>query len=115
MSHNVTEYYRVLQSITEYNRVLQSITEYYKVLHSITKYYKHKSSASTRTNFWACFLIQSKKYFMKKKKETPKQHKLPFSAREYICDKDSDILHPGYGTAIKIEFVLVFLLPLILD
>ena len=52
---------------------------------------------------------------MKKKKKRLKQHKLPFSAREYIYDKDSDILHPGYGTAIKIEFVLVFLLPLILD
>ena len=80
---------RVLQSITEDCRVF--ITEY----NSITKYYKDKSSASTRPNFWACFLIQSKKYLNKKKKETLKQHKLPFSGREYINDKDSDLLHPG--------------------
>ena len=51
---------------------------------------------------------------MKTKKETLKQHKLPFSGREYIYDKDSDILHLRYGTAIKIEFVYVFLLPPIL-
>ena len=44
--------------MTEYYRVLQSITKYYKVLQSITKYYKDKdkSSASTWTHFWACFL-----------------------------------------------------------
>ena len=97
--------------------MLQSITEHYRVLQSfksISWYYKDKSGASTRTYFWACFLIQSKKYFKKKKKETLKQHKLPFSGREYIDDKDSDILHPWYGTAIKIEFVYVFLLPPIL-
>ena len=46
----------MLQSVTEYNGALQSIREYYKVLQSITKYYKDKSSASTWTNFWACFL-----------------------------------------------------------
>merc|ERR1711873_48328 len=46
---SVAECYRVLQSVTEYNRVLQNITEYYRVLQSI-------SSASTWTNFWACFL-----------------------------------------------------------
>ena len=44
----VTECFRVLQSVTEYYRVLQSITEYYRVLQSV-------SSASTWTNFWACF------------------------------------------------------------
>ena len=48
MLQSFTECYRVLQSITEYNRVLQNITEYYTVLQSI-------SSASTWTNFWACF------------------------------------------------------------
>ena len=52
---SITQYYRVLQSITEYYRVLQSITEYYRVLQSIAEYYKDKSSASTWTNFWACF------------------------------------------------------------
>ena len=52
----VTECYRVLQSVTEYCRVLQSTTECYRVLQSI-------SSASTWTNFWACFfyLLFSKK------------------------------------------------------
>ena len=58
MLQSVTEYYRVLQSITEYYRVLQSITRYNKVLQSIKEYYKDKdkSSASTWTHFWACFL-----------------------------------------------------------
>ena len=42
------EYYRVSQSVTEYYRVLQSNAEYCTVLQSI-------SSASTWTNFWACF------------------------------------------------------------
>ena len=53
---SITECYRVLQSITEYYRVLQSITEYYRALEIITNYYKDKSSASTWTNFWACFI-----------------------------------------------------------
>ena len=42
MLQSVTVYYKVLQSITEYSRLLQSI-----------------SSASTWTNFWACFLRHS--------------------------------------------------------
>ena len=52
----VTECYRVLQSVTKYCKVLQSTTECYRVLQSI-------SSASTWTNFWACFfyLLFSKK------------------------------------------------------
>ena len=66
-----TECYRVLQSITEYKRVLQSVTECYRVLEcysvlqnitvlqSIAKYYKDKSSASTWTNFWACYIYGS--------------------------------------------------------
>ena len=48
----------MLKSVTEYN-ILKSITEYYivlqSILQSITGYYKDKSSASTGTNFWACF------------------------------------------------------------
>ena len=59
---SVTECYRVLQSVTECYRVLQIITEYnteyYRVLQSITEYYKilqSISSASTWTNFWACY------------------------------------------------------------
>ena len=58
VSQSATECYGVLQSITEFYRVyrvLQGITKYYRVLQSITKYYKDKSSASTWTNFWACF------------------------------------------------------------
>ena len=37
------------------------MTEYYRVLQSITKYYKDKdkSSASTWTNFWACFFSKA--------------------------------------------------------
>ena len=34
--------------------MLQSVREFYRVLQSVTGYYKDKSSASTRTNFWAC-------------------------------------------------------------
>ena len=58
---SVTECYRVLQSVTVCYRVLQSVTEYYRVLQSITNYYRVLrvlqcfSSASTWTNFWACF------------------------------------------------------------
>ena len=52
---SITQYYRVLHSITQYYRVLHSIREYYRVLQIITKYYKDKSSASSWTNFWACF------------------------------------------------------------
>ena len=63
--HSVTECYRVLHSVTEYYRVLQSIralesfTQNYRVLQSITEYCRvlqSVSSASTWTNFWACFL-----------------------------------------------------------
>ena len=60
---SVTEYYRVLQSITECYRVLQSITECYRVLQSITEYNRvlqSISSASTWTNFWACFSHNNK-------------------------------------------------------
>ena len=39
----------MLQSVTECYRVLQSVRDYYRVLQSI-------SSASTWSNFWACFL-----------------------------------------------------------
>ena len=58
MLQSATEYYRVPQSITEYYRVLQSVTEYYRVLQSIAECYrvlKSISSASTWTNFWACW------------------------------------------------------------
>ena len=44
----ITQYNRVLLSVTECYRILQSITEYYRILQGI-------SSASTWTNFWACF------------------------------------------------------------
>ena len=40
---------RVLQGVIECHRVLEGVTEFYRVLQSI-------SSASTWTNFWACFL-----------------------------------------------------------
>ena len=49
VSQCVAEFYRVLESFTEYYRILQSNTEYYRVLRSV-------SSASTWTNFWACFV-----------------------------------------------------------
>ena len=75
---SVTGYYRVLQSITEYYRVLQSVTECYRVLPSVSEFYRFLqniteyfrvlqsireccrvsqiiSSASTWTNFWACY------------------------------------------------------------
>ena len=52
---SVTECSRVLQSVTVCYRVLQSVTDCYRVFQSITKYYNYKSSASTWTNFWACF------------------------------------------------------------
>ena len=57
----MTEYERLLQSSREYNRVIHSITEYCRVLQSITKYYQEKSSASTWTNFWACFFLPGEK------------------------------------------------------
>ena len=53
MLQSLIEYYRVLQGVTECYRVLQSITECYKVSQSI-------SSASTWTNFWACFFSRDK-------------------------------------------------------
>ena len=56
MLQTITEYCIVLQSVADYCRVLQSITEYCRVLQIITKYYKDTSSASTWTNFWACFI-----------------------------------------------------------
>ena len=49
---SITECYKVLQSVAECYRVLQSVTKCYRVLQSVTEY---KSSASTWTNFWACF------------------------------------------------------------
>ena len=48
----ITECYSVLQSIAQCYRVLQSVTECYRVLQSI-------SSASTWTNFWACFIYEA--------------------------------------------------------
>ena len=47
----------MLHSVTEYYKVLHGIAKNYKVLQSITKCYKDedKSSASTWTNFLACF------------------------------------------------------------
>ena len=47
----------MLQSVTEYYRVQQSITDYYRLIQSI-------SSASTWTNFWACFCT-FKNFFFK--------------------------------------------------
>ena len=68
MLQSVTEYYRVLQSVAECYRVLQSVTKCYRVLKSVTVCYRvfqsitecyrvlqSISSASTWTNFWACF------------------------------------------------------------
>ena len=55
---SVTEYNRMLQSVTECYRVLQNVTECYRVLQSVTECYRvlqSISSASTWTNFWACF------------------------------------------------------------
>ena len=63
---SVREYYRVLQSLIEYYRVLKGVTECYIVLHSITECYKVSqsiSSASTWTNFWACFFSFSSSCF----------------------------------------------------
>ena len=57
---SIAQCYRILQSITECYRVLQSVTECYRVLESITEYYRVLqtiSSASTWTNFWACFIM----------------------------------------------------------
>ena len=54
---SVAECFRVLQSFTECYRVLQSITECYRVLESI-------SSASTWTNFWACFSENITEWFL---------------------------------------------------
>ena len=62
------ECYRVFQSVTECYWVLQSVTECYKVLQSATECYRvlqSISSASTWTNFWACFLRNWKWYFAK--------------------------------------------------
>ena len=50
---SIREFFKVLQSITECYRVLQSIAEYYRILQSITL--QSVFSASTWTNFWACF------------------------------------------------------------
>ena len=56
MLQSVAECYRVLLSVTECYKVLQSVTGCYRILQRITEYYKDKSSASTWTNFWACYL-----------------------------------------------------------
>ena len=71
----------MLQSITEYHRVLKSITECYRVLQGITKYYKDKSSASTWTNFWACFYGSLKIINKKTKTELA-----ALAALRAICD-----------------------------
>ena len=59
------------QSIREYCRVLQSIKEYHKVPQNTTKYYKDKSSASTWTNFWACWLSNSAEIFIYGQEQYP--------------------------------------------
>ena len=65
MLQSFTKCQRVLKSVTEYYRVLQSITEYNTVSQSITEYYKVKSSASTWTNFWACFFFKKRPPFQR--------------------------------------------------
>ena len=67
--------------ISEYCRVVQSNTEYYIVIQSITKYYKDKSSASTWTNFWACFYGSLKIINKKTKTELA-----ALAALRAICD-----------------------------
>ena len=57
---SVAECYRVLQSVTKCYRVLKSVTVCYRVFQSITECYRvlqSISSASTWTNFWACFHV----------------------------------------------------------
>ena len=54
------EYCRLLQIIAEYCRVLQSVTDCNKVSHSVTECYRVLQSifsASTWTNFLACFWV----------------------------------------------------------
>ena len=80
---SIAECYRVLQSVTKCYRVLQSVTECYRVLQSITEYYKllqSISSASTWTNFWACFFYQFHQF--KEKVMYCKSKRIPLSTRQ---------------------------------
>ena len=56
MIMSIAECYRVLQSVTDCYRVLQSVTECYSV-RECYRMLQSISSASTWTNFWACFCL----------------------------------------------------------
>ena len=71
----------VLLSVTECHRVLQSVAVCYRVLQRKTAYYKDKSSASTWTNFWACFYGSLKIINKKTKTELA-----ALAALRAICD-----------------------------